>query len=150
MAIKVIIMDIDGTLVNDEKVITPLTKETLLKAQDKGVRLVLASGRPTSGLLKLAEELDMENHHGLFVCFNGSKVVDCQSHETLYNHAISVEDSKAILEHLKNFKARPMFDKDEYMLMMFLIIQLHIKENHLMLCNMNQEEITTSYVKKEI
>lgn len=54
MAIKVIIMDIDGTLVNDEKVITPLTKETLLKAQDKGVRLVLASGRPTSGLLKLA------------------------------------------------------------------------------------------------
>lgn len=115
MAIKVIIMDIDGTLVNDEKVITPLTKETLLKAQDKGVRLVLASGRPTSGLLKLAEELDMENHHGLFVCFNGSKVVDCQSHETLYNQAISVEDSKAVLEHLKNFKARPMFDKDEYM-----------------------------------
>lgn len=115
MAIKVIIMDIDGTLVNDEKVITPLTKETLLKAQDKGVRLVLASGRPTSGLLKLAEELDMENHHGLFVCFNGSKVVDCQSHETLYNRAISVEDSKAVLEHLKNFKARPMFDKDEYM-----------------------------------
>ena len=56
-----------------------------------------------------------ENHHGLFVCFNGSKVVDCQSHETLYNHAISVEDSKAVLEHLKNFKARPMFDKDEYM-----------------------------------
>lgn len=151
MAIKVIIMDIDGTLVNDEKVITPLTKETLLKAQDKGVRLVLASGRPTSGLLKLAEELDMENHHGLFVCFNGSKVVDCQSHETLYNHAISVEDSKAVLEHLKNFKQDQCLIKMNIcMLMMFLIIQLHIKENHLMLCNMNQEEITTSYVKKEI
>ncbi len=65
--------------------------------------------------IPVAEELDMKNHHGLFVCFNGSKVIDCQSHETLYNHAISVEDSKAILEHLKNFKARPMFDKDEYM-----------------------------------
>ena len=151
MAIKVIIMDIDGTLVNDEKVITPLTKETLLKAQDKGVRLVLASGRPTSGLLKLAEELDMENHHGLFVCFNGWKVVDCQSHETLYNHAISVEDSKAILEHLKNFKARPMFDKDEYMYVNDVFDNtITYKGNHLMLCNMNQEEITTSYVKKEI
>ena len=67
MAIKVIIMDIDGTLVNDEKVITPLTKETLLKAQDKGVRLVLASGRPTSGLLKLAEELDI-GKSSWFVC----------------------------------------------------------------------------------
>ena len=62
-----------------------------------------------------------------------------------------LEDSKAILEHLKNFKARPMFDKDEYMYVNdVLIIQLLIKENHLMLCNMNQEEITTSYVKKEI
>ena len=84
MAIKVIIMDIDGTLVNDEKVITPLTKETLLKAQDKGVRLVFSFRKTNKWFyLKLAEELDMENHHGLFVCFNGSKVVDCQSHETL-------------------------------------------------------------------
>ena len=32
MAIKVIIMDIDGTLVNDEKVITPLTKRNLIKS----------------------------------------------------------------------------------------------------------------------
>lgn len=115
MAIKVIIMDIDGTLVNDKKVITPKTKEVLLKAQEKGALLVLASGRPTSGLRKLAKQLEMDKHHGLFVCFNGSKVIDCQSDEVLFNQAISVEDSKAVLEHLKRFKARPMFDKDEYM-----------------------------------
>ena len=115
MAIKVIIMDIDGTLVNDQKVITPKTKETLLKAQEKGVKLILASGRPTSGLRALAKELEMDQHHGLFVCFNGSKVIDCQSNEVLFNQAMSVEDSKAVLEHLKKFKARPMFDKDEYM-----------------------------------
>ena len=62
MAIKVIIMDIDGTLVNDEKVITPLTKETLLKAQDKGVRLVLASGRPTSGLRSEEHTSELQSH----------------------------------------------------------------------------------------
>jgi len=115
MAIKVIIMDIDGTLVNDKKVMTPKTKEVLLKAQEKGAILVLASGRPTSGLRKLASELEMDRHHGLFVCFNGSKVIDCQTDEVLFNQAMSVEDSKAVLEHLKHFKARPMFDKDEYM-----------------------------------
>lgn len=115
MAVKVIIMDIDGTLVNDEKVITPKTKDVLLKAQEKGVRLILASGRPTSGLRKLAAELQMDKHHGLFVCFNGSKVIDCQSDEVLFNQAMSVEDGKAVLEHLKKFKARPMFDKGEYM-----------------------------------
>lgn len=115
MAVKVIIMDIDGTLVNDKKEITPKTKEVLLKAQEQGALLVLASGRPTSGLRKLAAELQMDKHHGLFVCFNGSKVIDCQSDEVLFNQAMSVEDSKAVLEHLKNFKARPMFDKGEYM-----------------------------------
>lgn len=115
MAIKVIIMDIDGTLVNDQKVVTPKTKEVLLKAQEKGALLVLASGRPTSGLRKLAAELEMDKHHGLFVCFNGSKVMDCQNDRVLFNQAMSIEDSKAVLEHLKKFKARPMFDKDEYM-----------------------------------
>lgn len=115
MAVKVIIMDIDGTLVKDKKEITPKTKEVLLKAQEQGALLVLASGRPTSGLRKLAAELQMDKHHGLFVCFNGSKVIDCQSDEVLFNQAMSVEDSKAVLEHLKNFKARPMFDKGEYM-----------------------------------
>jgi hydroxymethylpyrimidine pyrophosphatase-like HAD family hydrolase len=34
MSIKVIIMDVDGTLTNSEKIITPKTKEALLKAQE--------------------------------------------------------------------------------------------------------------------
>lgn len=115
MAIRVIIMDIDGTLLNDKKELTEKTKAVLLNAQRQGALLVLASGRPTSGLRALAKELEMDQHHGLFICFNGAKVIDCQSDEVLFNQAMSVEDSKAILEHLKKFKARPMFDKGEYM-----------------------------------
>ena len=56
MAIKVIIMDVDGTLTNSKKVVTPKTKEALLKAEEKGAILILASGRPTSGLMDLARE----------------------------------------------------------------------------------------------
>ena len=59
MAIKVIMMDVDGTLTNSQKIITPKTKEALLKAQEKGVVLILASGRPTSGLRELEKELEM-------------------------------------------------------------------------------------------
>ena len=65
-------MDVDGTLTNSQKVITPKTKETLLKAQEAGVKLILASGRPTSGLVDLAKELEMDKHNGLLVAFNGS------------------------------------------------------------------------------
>ena len=55
MSIKVIIMDVDGTLTNSQKIVTPKTKEALLKVQEKGVILILASGRPTSGLRDLAK-----------------------------------------------------------------------------------------------
>lgn len=116
MGIKAIIMDVDGTLTNSEKKIMPKTKEALKKAQEMGIRLILASGRPTSGLRELAQELEMDKHHGLFVSFNGSKVLDCQTDEVFFNQAMTVEEGKAVLEHMKNFKeVRPMIDKDDYM-----------------------------------
>lgn len=116
MSIKVIIMDVDGTLTNSQKVVTPKTKEALLKAEKAGAILVLASGRPTSGLLDIAKELEMDKHHGLLVSYNGSKVIDCETNEVLFNQALSVAEGKAVLEHMKNFdRVRPMIDKDDYM-----------------------------------
>lgn len=116
MSIKVIIMDVDGTLTNGKKVVTPKTKEALLKAEEAGAILILASGRPTSGLMDLAKELKMDQHHGLLVSYNGSKVVDCETNETLFNQALSIEEGKAVLEHMKSFdRVRPMIDKDGYM-----------------------------------
>lgn len=113
--IKVIIMDIDGTLTNDKKVITKKTKDTLIKAQEKGVILVLASGRPTSGLMDYARELEMNKNHGLLVSFNGSKVTDCETNKVLFNEAMSVEQGQAVLEHMKKFDVKPMVVKDDYM-----------------------------------
>lgn len=116
MAIKVIIMDVDGTLFNNEKTISPKTKEALLKAQEAGSILVLASGRPTTGLYDIAKDLDMEKHHGLLVSYNGSKVTDCETGEVLFNEAMTPEEAKSVLAHLKKFdRVRPMIDKGEYM-----------------------------------
>lgn len=116
MSLKVIIMDVDGTLTSNDKDVTPKTKEALLKAEEAGAILVLASGRPTSGLLDLAKELQMDKHHGLLVAYNGSTVIDCETMEVLFNQALSVEEGKAVLEHMKKFdRVRPMIDKGEYM-----------------------------------
>ena len=115
MAIKVIIMDVDGTLTNSKKQITPKTKEMLIEAQNKGIKLVLASGRPVSGLIGLAKELEMEKHNGLLVSFNGSKVVDCQTKEVLFDQTMRIEDAREVLEHMKNFKVYPMIDKGNYL-----------------------------------
>lgn len=116
MSIKVIIMDVDGTLKNSQRIITPKTKEALMKAQEAGAILILASGRPTTGLTPIAKELEMDKHHGLLVSFNGSRVVDCETMETLFNQAMSVEEGQAVLNHMKKFdRVRPIIDKDDYM-----------------------------------
>ena len=71
MEYKVIVLDLDGTLTNRDKVITPKTKEALMKAQAMGKIVVLASGRPTMGVMPLAEELELKRYGGYILSFNG-------------------------------------------------------------------------------
>ena len=62
--IKVLALDLDGTLTNDQKLVTPRTRAALDAAIAKGVTVVLASGRPTAGIQPLAEELGLDKKGG--------------------------------------------------------------------------------------
>ena len=50
MKYKLLVLDLDGTLTNNKKEITEHTLRTLIDAQERGVKIVLASGRPTYGI----------------------------------------------------------------------------------------------------
>ena len=54
MKYQMLVLDIDGTLTTSDKSISPATKEALLKLQKDGIYVVLASGRPTAGILPYA------------------------------------------------------------------------------------------------
>lgn len=115
MDIKAIVLDIDGTLLNDEKQLTAQTKEALIAAQKNGIKLILASGRPTSGMLKYADGLQMDQHNGLVISYNGAHVLDVSTQKELFSQPLSIEQSKTILNHLKQFDVKPMIAKDNYM-----------------------------------
>lgn len=112
---KAIVLDIDGTLLTSEKKLSNRTKMSLLKAQEQGVKVILASGRPTTGMLDLAEELELGKYDGYLVSYNGSKVIDVKSDKELFNQAMTVEEGKAVLEHMKQFDVTVMIDKEDYM-----------------------------------
>lgn len=115
MIIKAIVLDIDGTLLNTGKIISEKTKQALIAAQEKGIKVILASGRPTTGMLEVAEQLEMTKYEGFLVSYNGARVTDCLTKKVLFNQAMSIETGQAILEHLKNFDVMPMIDKDDYL-----------------------------------
>lgn len=100
-----IAMDMDGTLCNSKKEISPRTKEILWKAQEMGMHLILASGRPTAGLLKQAKELKMDQYGGYLLAFNGARITSYPEQKVLYNHTIP---KKYILPILNNAKALNM------------------------------------------
>lgn len=133
MDLKVIVMDIDGTLLNEERIISSRTKAKLIEAQKKGIKVVLASGRPTQGMLPLAEELEMAKYDGFLVSYNGSQVYDVKTKEILFNQAIPVDLANDILKHLADFNVVPMVDREEYMYVdnAFFDINYEVPAGHL-------------------
>lgn len=101
MKYKLLVLDVDGTLVNSKKEISKQTLATLLKVQQMGVRLVLASGRSTFGMRPLVEKLELKNNKGYILSYNGAQVIDVGNDEVLFEKrinpsAISHLEKKAI------------------------------------------------------
>lgn len=102
--IKLIALDLDGTLTDDKKNITPHTLEALMQVQrqgqekkegnshaQQGVRIVLASGRPPYGMRPLGKMLRMEEYGGLLMCYNGGHIEDCATGEVYVERQLPEE-----------------------------------------------------------
>lgn len=88
---RLIALDLDGTLTNAEKKITPRTLSALLEAQLQGKRVILASGRPPYGIIPLAEELELEKYGGFILSYNGGKLINWQTKETIFQQTLPNE-----------------------------------------------------------
>ena len=91
MKYKLLVLDVDGTLLDSEKKISKRTLAALLKVQQMGVRIVLASGRPTYGLMPIAKALELGNYGGFILSYNGGQIINAQSGELLFERRINPE-----------------------------------------------------------
>lgn len=91
MKYKLLVLDVDGTLLNDEREISKRTLAALLKVQQMGVRIVLTSGRPTYGLMPLAKTLELGNYGGVVLSYNGCQIIKAQNGEILFERRINPE-----------------------------------------------------------
>lgn len=113
--IENIALDLDGTLLTDKHTIMPKTKAALIEAQERGYKVIIATGRPYETLISFAEELKLKEFGGLIICNNGGQIVDPATDETIYEDLLSKEEARKILITLKDFSVYPFFRHDNYL-----------------------------------
>ena len=110
MKYRLIAMDLDGTLNNDEKRITPRTRDALMAAQAAGIRLARASARPSPGLYRERDVLRMQEHRGVLMSYNGGRIVDAATGETLFETSMPMEAARDVLRALEKLPVTPILD----------------------------------------
>lgn len=113
MPIKMIVCDMDGTLLNSENEIMPKTKKKLIELQAKGIRLVLASGRSYKRLLTYATELKMDQYNGYLIDVNGTSFYDMATNQRYRIASLEKEDIKIINEFFSMFNVELQYSQDE-------------------------------------
>lgn len=91
MDYKLLVLDVDGTLLNSQHELTKRTHDTLIKAQQMGVRIVLASGRPPYGLQNIVDELDLKSYGGYYIAYNGSQIYEAATGNLIFERRVNPE-----------------------------------------------------------
>ena len=112
MKYKLIAFDVDDTLLNTEKRITPKTKEALLNAQKNGIKLAVASGRLPFGVKPFADELNILENGGYYMGFNGGAVLNSDN-ELIGKTYLDSKYIKPVYEALRSTNITTMVHKGD-------------------------------------
>lgn len=103
MNIKMIAMDMDGTLLRSDDTISDKTKEILIDLQAQGTKLVLASGRSHRRMLQYAKELRMNEYGGWLIEVNGIALYNTATDERDVSGRMKMEDARKLFRYFQQF-----------------------------------------------
>ncbi len=112
MKYKLISVDIDDTLLNRNKEITPKTKEVLIEAQKKGFKVVIASGRLPYGVKPYAQQLKVLENGGYYMGFNGGAIFNSKG-EIIEKTYLDRKYIKPVYEVFKHYNVTTMVHKGD-------------------------------------
>lgn len=96
MSIKLVAVDIDGTLITKKGEITPEVYQAVQDAKKAGVKIVIATGRPIAGVQHLLEELNLKDDGDYVITFNGGLVQETSSEKNIIQEPLSYQDYQEI------------------------------------------------------
>lgn len=99
MAIKLIALDLDGTLLTSQKTIDEVTKAKLIEASRRGISITIATGRDKGGIDFVYEPLELEHRGNNFVAgVNGQIIYDFHKKEYFVDKVLNGDDAKKVMK----------------------------------------------------
>lgn len=92
---RLLIVDIDGTLVNRYGTISDMDREALSRAREAGLQLALSTGRGLQATMGLINELALDSYH---ISFDGALISHLASSEEIYVNPIGEELIKGMID----------------------------------------------------
>lgn len=89
---KLIALDIDGTLLKEDRTISKETFNAIQKAKNKGIKIVLSTGRPILGIKKYLKELNLINEDDYAIAYNGALVQNTKTGEIICKNPMTLSD----------------------------------------------------------
>lgn len=83
---KLVAIDLDGTMLNKYGIITENTKNVIKKVQEKGVEVIIASGRPINSVKNFSKEINSQKY---FISGNGAITYDIKNDKILYENILN-------------------------------------------------------------
>lgn len=91
---KLVALDMDGTLLKEDKTISKENLTAIEKAKENGVKFVLATGRPIKGIEKYLKQLDLISDNDYAVSFNGAVIQNTKTGEIISKNYMNLNDLK--------------------------------------------------------
>lgn len=96
---KMLVLDMDDTLLTDNHTISDENAAMIFKAQEMGVYVVLASGRPTSAMMAYAKELKMDFYNSYMLSYNGAVITDLKDNKVLFEQTLTKEQIHELYDY---------------------------------------------------
>lgn len=101
MAAKILFLDLDGTLLNDEKEVTPDNRTALERARAAGCRVAISTGRALPGAMGLVKELGLTGEGCYVSASNGAVLYDCGLDRVLERRCLALEDAEELFAYAR-------------------------------------------------
>lgn len=101
MGAKILFLDLDGTLFNDAKEVTPDNRAALERARAAGCRIAISTGRALPGAMGLVRELGLTGEGCYVSASNGGVLYDCAAGRVLARRFLAVEDAETLLAYAR-------------------------------------------------